>query len=142
MFAWLHVWRQGSRRRSFKRGDHRHADGTLASTDWASANRGWTSPTRAQWGYHPLLVSLANTGEPLYLVPNRSGNRPSVTKGAAAQFDRAIALCRRAGFKHDPAAWGHGLHPDPEHWIAGTRAGVRFIFGIRRDAPNLVTHCG
>ena len=28
------------------------------------------------WGYTPLIVSLANTGEVLYLV-NRPGNRPS-----------------------------------------------------------------
>ncbi len=41
-------------------------------------------------GYHPLLVSLANTGEPLFLV-NRSGNRPS-SEGAAARFDQARAF--------------------------------------------------
>ncbi len=33
---------------------------------------------KGDWGYHPLLVSLANTGEVLWLV-NRSGNRPSAT---------------------------------------------------------------
>ena len=27
------------------------------------------------WGYHPLLVSLANTAEPLFVV-NRGGSRP------------------------------------------------------------------
>jgi len=48
------------------------------------------------WGYHPLIVSLANTGEALSLV-NRPGNRPS-HEGAAAECDRSIALCRRAGF--------------------------------------------
>jgi hypothetical protein len=48
------------------------------------------------WGYHVLLLSLANTNEVLSLV-NRSGNRPS-HEGAAAQCDRTIALCRRAGF--------------------------------------------
>ena len=49
------------------------------------------------WGYHPLLVTLANTGEVLRLV-NRSGNRPS-HEGAAEQADRAIAVCRRGGFR-------------------------------------------
>ena len=44
------------------------------------------------WGYHPLLVSLANTAEPLYLV-NRSGNRPSHEQAARLprQGDRACA---------------------------------------------------
>jgi hypothetical protein len=36
---------------------------------------GWTS-LRGAGHYHPLVVSLANTSEPLFLV-NRSGNRPS-----------------------------------------------------------------
>ncbi|HEY5844262.1 MAG TPA: IS1380 family transposase, partial [Mycobacterium sp.] len=42
------------------------------------------------WGYAPLIVSLANTKEVLYLV-NRSGNAPSHA-GAAEWIDKAIEL--------------------------------------------------
>ena len=42
------------------------------------------------WGYAPLIVSLANTKEVLYLV-NRPGNAPSHA-GAAAWIDKAIDL--------------------------------------------------
>ena len=44
-----------------------------------------------------MLISLANTKEPLYLV-NRSGNRPSHER-ADEYLDKALTLCRRAGFK-------------------------------------------
>ena len=42
------------------------------------------------WGYAPLIVSLANTKEILYLV-NRPGNVPSHV-GAPEWIDRAIEL--------------------------------------------------
>ena len=42
------------------------------------------------WGYAPLIVSLANTKEVLYLV-NQPGNAPSHA-GAAAWIDKAINL--------------------------------------------------
>ena len=50
-------------------------DGTLVDTD-AECKQGVDIAYDGTWGYHPLLISLANTAEPLYLV-NRSGNRPS-----------------------------------------------------------------
>jgi hypothetical protein len=71
------------------------ADGTLVATD-AECKQGIDIAYNGTWGYHPLLISLANTAEPLYLV-NRSGNRPSHEQ-ADDYFDRAIALCRQAGF--------------------------------------------
>jgi hypothetical protein len=83
---------------------------------------------KGQWGYHPLLVSLANTGEVLYLV-NRSGNRPS-SEGAAARFDQAAALCRRAGFKKILFRGDADFTQTGEldRWDA--QGDVEFIFGI------------
>ena len=72
------------------------ADGTLAPTT-GEKKEGMDVSYDGQWGYHPLVVSLANTGEPLFLV-NRSGNRPS-HEGASERFDQAIEIVRRAGFR-------------------------------------------
>jgi hypothetical protein len=44
------------------------------------------------WGYHPLIVSLANTKEVLYMV-NRPGNVVS-HQGSAEWIDKAIELVR------------------------------------------------
>ncbi len=83
---------------------------------------------QGQWGYHPLMVSLANTAEPLYLV-NRSGNRPS-HEGAAEYFDKSIALCRRAGFRkirlRGDTDFTQTAHLD--RW--DDQSDVRFVFGI------------
>jgi len=72
------------------------ADGTIAPT-FGACKEGMNLSYDGQWGYHPLLISLANTKEPLYLV-NRSGNRPSHEQ-ADEYLDKAVALCRRGGFK-------------------------------------------
>jgi len=72
------------------------ADGSIVPSD-AECKHGMDFAYDGQYGYHPLVISLANTAEPLYLF-NRSGNRPSQEQ-ADVFLDQAIALTRRAGFR-------------------------------------------
>ncbi len=109
-------------------------DGTLVGTD-AECKKGIDIAYDGTWGYHPLVISLANTAEPLYLV-NRSGNRPS-HEGAADALDKMIDLCRTAGFRcitlRGDTDFTQTVHLD--RW--DSVGDVRFVFGI--DAmPNLV----
>ena len=64
-------------------------DGTIVPTT-GSCKQGMDMSYKGIWGYAPLIVSLANTKEVLYLV-NRPGNAPSHA-GAADWIDRAIDL--------------------------------------------------
>ncbi len=64
-------------------------DGTMAPTT-GSHKQGMNLSHKGIWGYHPLIVSLANTKEVLYVV-NRPGNAVS-HHNAAGWIDRAIDL--------------------------------------------------
>jgi hypothetical protein len=65
------------------------ADGTIAPTS-GRRKAGMDMSYKGIWGYAPLIVSLANTREVLYLV-NRPGNAPS-HQDAAIWIDKAIDL--------------------------------------------------
>jgi hypothetical protein len=109
------------------------ADGTIAGTKGA-CKKGMDLSYEGIWGYHPLLVSLANTQEPLFLF-NRPASRPS-HEGAAGYLDDAADLCRRAGFLKISLR-GDTDFSQTEHLDGWDGKGYRFVFGIDAMA-NLV----
>ena len=105
-------------------------DGVLAPTT-GECKQGMDIAYNGTWGYHPLIVSLANTSEPLFLV-NRSANRPS-HDGAVPWLDRGIALVRQAFSE----VWLRGdtdfaLTKNFDRW---SDDGVRFAFGFDAIKP-------
>ncbi len=100
-------------------------DSTIVGTT-GECRQGMDMSYKGIWGYHPLLVSLANTNEPLFLV-NRSGNRPS-NEGAPELLDKAVELCRTAGFERILMR-GDTAFSTTQHFDRWTEDGVRFVFG-------------
>jgi hypothetical protein len=122
--ARLRVWKRQPK--SFFEEAVIDGDGTITPTD-GECKEGMDLAYNGLWGYHPGVISLANTQEPLYVV-NRSGNRPSA-EGMAAYFDRAITLCRRAGFLKIRLR-GDTDFSQTKYLDGWDKAGVTFVFGI------------
>ena len=129
------VWRKRLPRRE-RREAILDVDGTIAPTT-GECKEGMDIAYNGVWGYHPLLVSLANTAEPLFLV-NRPGSRPS-HDGAPEVIDRAVALVRQA-FRtvYLRGDTDFALTARFDGW---SDAGVWFAFGIAA-MPNLVEMVG
>jgi hypothetical protein len=122
--ARLKVWQRSAR--DFSKETARiDADGSIVPTT-GECKQGMDLSYKGLWGYHPLVISLANTTEPLFIV-NRSGNRPS-HEGAPAKLDDAIELCKRAGFA-DVLLRGDTDFTMTAHLDRWDEAGVRFVFG-------------
>jgi len=121
----LDVWKQQDD--SFFEQATIEMDGTIVETT-GQCKQGMDISYKGIWGYHPLVLTLAETGEVLRVV-NRSGNRPS-QEGAAGQADHAIDLCGRAGFRkivlRGDTAFTQTIHLD--RW---NEAGVKFLFGMK-----------
>ena len=107
-------------------------DGVVAPTT-GECKKGMGLAYNGVWGYHLLLISLANTIEPLYMV-NRPGNRPSHDR-AVDWIDRSVVLARQA-FR-TVCLRGDTDFALTRHFDRWTDDGVGFAFGIDAMA-NLV----
>jgi len=101
-------------------------DGTIAPT-CGECKEGADFSYKGDYGYAPLIVSLAETGEVLY-VHNRSGNRPS-HEGCIPYIDRSVDLVRRGGFKNVRLRGDtdFSLTANFDRW---TENNVEFVFGM------------
>jgi hypothetical protein len=109
-------------------------DGTMTPTT-GECKQGMDIGHDRLWGYHPFVLTLANTNEVLSVV-NRSGNRPS-HEGAALEVDRMLLVLAKSCFRkivlRGDTDFSQTKHLDG--WDYNPK--IRFFFGYDKT-PNLV----
>jgi hypothetical protein len=105
-------------------------DGTLVPT-CGKKKAGMDISYKGIWGYAPLIVSLANTKEALYVV-NRPGNMPSQHRGGS--LDRASHRSRGASCRAGVCTRGHGLLVDEALRQLGREGRLPLRHGRKRGA--------
>lgn len=123
------IWQQQPA--SFRREAIINVDGTISPT-FGEHKQGMDISYNGQWGYHPLVVSLHNTREPLYVV-NRPGNVAS-HQGCAEWIDKSLDLvCAQFKKVHLRGDTDFSLTQHLDKWDGR----CSFVFGVDAMA-NLV----
>lgn len=107
-------------------------DGLFASTT-GECKEGMDINYKGDWGYHPLILTFAKTGEILYIC-NRPGNVAS-HQDAYLWINKTIKLLKMAGFKKIMFR-GDTDFSLTEHFDEWTKEGITFVFGY--DASEAV----
>lgn len=105
-------------------------DGTIAEVT-GDCREGADLAYNGKWGYGPLLVTLANSGEVLW-VENRSASRPS-HEGAPAAMERCAEACLERGF-NSVLFRGDTDFSSTAYLDAWEKKGYRFVFGLMAHA--------
>lgn len=132
------IWKRQSR--DFKAQAIIDTDATIEETT-GCCKQGMDISYKKIWGYAPLIVSLANTREPLF-IENRRGNIPS-SFNATYWIDKAIDLT--VGVFDETWLRGDTDYSQTAHLDRWDQEGVKFVFGydakkILRDIAESITN--
>jgi len=111
---------------AFKKMATLYIDSTVAVTT-GEHKQGMNMAYTGEWGYHPLLISLRETREPLY-IENREGNAYT-SRNAIPWIDKSIELVKQS-FREVRLGGDTGFYLSSSFDRWDTQ-GVHFVFGCK-----------